>query len=605
MAVNNKYEPIQNYGIIGNLHTVALVSLKGSIDFMSFPRFDSPTIFAKLLDEGKGGNFSIQPAHDDTTYKQLYFPDTTILITRFFSEEGIAELIDFMPLQKFEADCSVIRKIKVIRGSIEFKMKCSPRFNYAKEIPSIKRIDNGLLFESTGKQDLTVSLISDVPLKYNKNGAYANFVLEERQSAYFILSQYPDTDNNIYPIRDYIKQNLRLTKSYWKNWISKCRYKGRWREIVYRSALTLKLLTSYQFGSVIAAPTFGLPEIIGGIRNWDYRYTWTRDAAFTMYAFLRLGFLDEAAAYISWISNLIHTQQMQVLYSMDGHTNLKEYTLTYLDGYRGTKPVRIGNAAHHQFQLDMYGELIDTIYLYNKDGGAITYDLWKEIAKQVDFVVENWQRPDHGIWEIRRKKKEFLHTRMMCWVAIDRAIKVAEDRSFPYPFNEWRQARDEIYNDIYENFWDEDKQAYVQHKNSKELDAAVLLMPLMRIISPFEERWKKTLLAIEKELRSDVLIYRYRGKDVQKDGIGGDEGTFTMCSFWYVECLSKGGQTERAVEYFEKMLGYANHLGLFSEQLGSRGEHLGNFPQAFTHLALISAAFQLDRDLDKKASQKN
>jgi GH15 family glucan-1,4-alpha-glucosidase len=255
--------------------------------------------------------------------------------------------------------------------------------------------------------------------------------------------------------------------------------------------------------------------------------------------------------------------------------------------------------------LDIYGELIDTIYLYNKDGGAITYELWKEIVMQVNFVAENWQKPDHGIWEIRRKKKEFLHTRMMCWVAFDRAIKIAESRSFPYPFNEWRQVRDEIYKDIYENFWNEEKQAYVQHKNSKELDAAVLLMPLMRIISPSDKRWKKTMFAIEKELRSDVLIYRYRGKDVQKDGIGGDEGTFTMCSFWYVECLSKSGQTERAVEYFEKMLGYANHLGLFSEQLGFRGEHLGNFPQAFTHLALISAAFQLDRALDKKASQRD
>jgi len=605
MAVNNKYEPIQNYGIIGNLNTVALVSLKGSIDFMSFPRFDSPTIFTKLLDAAKGGSFSIQPAHADITYKQLYFPDSTILITRFFSNEGIAELIDFMPLQKFEADCSVIRKVKVIRGSIAFKMKCSPRFNYAKDTPSIKKIDKGLLFESTGKQELAVSLVSDIPLKYNKNGAYANFVLEERQSAYFILSQFPDTDNNITPIRDYIKQNLRLTKSYWKNWISKCRYRGRWREIVYRSALTLKLLTSYQYGSVIAAPTFGLPEIIGGVRNWDYRYTWTRDAAFTMYAFLRLGFLEEAAAYISWIAKLIRTRQMQVLYSMDGHTNLKEYELKYLDGYRGTKPVRVGNAAHQQFQLDIYGELIDTIYLYNKDGGAITYELWQEIARQVNFVVDNWQLPDHGIWEIRRKKKEFLHTRMMCWVAIDRAIRIAENRSFPYPFNEWRQVRDQIYNDIYDNFWSEEKQAYVQHKNSKELDASVLLMPLMRIVSPTEERWKKTMDAIERELRSDVLIYRYRGKDVQKDGIGGAEGTFTMCSFWYVECLSKSGQVERAAEYFEKMLGYANHLGLFSEQLGSRGEHLGNFPQAFTHLALISAAFQLDRDLDKKSSQKS
>lgn len=604
MAVNNKYEPIENYGIIGNLNTVALVSLRGSIDFMSFPRFDSPTIFAKLLDADKGGNFSIQPAHNDITYKQLYFPDTTILITRFFSHEGIAELIDFMPLQKFEADCSLIRKIKVIRGSIEFKMKCAPRFNYAKEIPAIKKIDNGVLFESTGKQSPAVSLLSDLPIKHNKNGAYANFTLEERQSVYFILSQYPDTDNNFGPSRDYVKQSLHLTKSYWKDWISKCKYKGRWREIVNRSALTLKLLTSYQFGSVIAAPTFGLPEIIGGIRNWDYRYTWTRDAAFTMYAFLRLGFLDEAAAYINWISKLIRTQEMQVLYSMDGHTNLKEQTLKHLQGYSGTRPVRIGNAAHQQFQLDMYGELIDTIYLYNKDGGAITYELWQEIAKQVNFVVDNWQRPDHGIWEVRRRKKEFLHTRMMCWVALDRAMRIAENRSFPYPFARWRKARDDIYNDIYDNFWNEEKQAYVQHKNSNELDASVLLMPLMRILSPAEARWKKTLFAIEKELRSDVLIYRYRGKDVQKDGIGGAEGTFTMCSFWYVECLSKSGQTERAAEYFEKMLGYANHLGLFSEQLGSRGEHLGNFPQAFTHLALISAAFQLDRDLDRKDNQE-
>jgi GH15 family glucan-1,4-alpha-glucosidase len=510
-----------------------------------------------------------------------------------------------MPLQRSEADCSVIRKIKVIRGTIKLKMKCSPRFNYAKEIPSVKKIDNGFLFESAGKPELSVSLVSDIPLKYNKNGAYANFVLNERQSAYFILSQFPDSDSNLYPGRDYIKQSLRLTKSYWKNWISKCTYKGRWREIVYRSALILKLLTSRQFGSVIAAATFGLPEIIGGVRNWDYRYTWTRDAAFTMYAFLRLGFIEEASAYISWVAKLCHTGQMQVMYSVDGHTNLKEYELKYLEGYRRTKPVRVGNAAHQQFQLDIYGELIDTIYLYNKDGGAITYELWKEIVMQVNFVAENWQKPDHGIWEIRRKKKEFLHTRMMCWVAFDRAIKIAESRSFPYPFNEWRQVRDEIYKDIYKNFWNEEKQAYVQHKNSKELDAAVLLMPLMRIISPSDERWKKTMFAIEKELRSDVLIYRYRGTDVQKDGIGGDEGTFTMCSFWYVECLSKSGQTERAVEYFEKMLGYANHLGLFSEQLGFRGEHLGNFPQAFTHLALISAAFQLDRALDKKASQRD
>lgn len=592
------YEPIQNYGIVGNLQTVALISLHGSIDFMSFPRVDSPTVFVKLLDAKKGGSFSVQPEHDDINYKQLYFPETAILITRFFSKDGIAELIDFMPLSESESDCTIIRKIKIVRGKMRIKMKCQPRFNYAKEIPAIEKVENGLSFESKSQR---IFFFSNISLKYRNGSCSSDFELEESEEAYFVLSNSKEAASLI-SHKNYDNE-FHNTKNFWQNWISQCQYKGRWREIVYRSALTLKLLSSGKYGSVVAAATFGLPEIIKGKRNWDYRYTWTRDAAFTMYVLLRMGFRDEAAAYISWIEELCRSRRMQVMYAVDGNTDLTERNIRNLEGYEGTHPVKIGNVAHTQFQLDIYGELIDTIYLYDKHGGAITNELWKEIVRQVGIVLDNWKKPDHGIWEIRKTKKEFLHSKLMCWVAVDRAIKIAERRSFPYPFVAWRETRDAIYNDIYKNYWNEKKQSYVQHKSSDELDGSVLLMPLVRIISPYDERWKKTMKAVEKELKSDVLIYRYRGKDVKAEGIGGKEGTFTLCSFWFVECLSKGGETERAIEFFEKMLGYANHLGLFSEQLGLRGEHLGNFPQAFTHLALISAAFQLDHALDKKRSK--
>ncbi len=589
------YEPIENYGIIGNLNTLALVSIRGSIDFLCFPQFDSPSVFAALLDVEKGGCFAIHPQLKDVTHKQLYLPETAILITRFFSEEGMAEITDFMPIVTDEQHFSIIRKVTTIRGSVNYVMECCPRFDYGRKQHSAKLEGSNVTFTT---DEAALKLQSDCQLALNENDIKANFTLREGETACFVLQSFENAAHEAAQLPNYLLDCFKQTNRFWKNWIAKSTYKGRWREMVLRSAITLKLLSSNRFGSVIAAATFGLPEEIGGERNWDYRYTWVRDAAFMMYSFLKLGFKEEAAAFIDWIKERCMHSDIQLMYTIDGKTNITETELHHLSGYKSSKPVRIGNAAYQQLQLDIFGELIDTIYLYNLYGGAVTYELWQKIEALVEKVCQRWKEPDHGIWEIRNEKQEFLHSRLLCWVALDRAIKIAQQRSFPYPRLRWEEARNEIFHSIYQNFWSEEKGAFVQYKNSEQVDAAALLMPLLRFISPHEEKWKRTLIAIEKELVTDVLVYRYHNHFSNVDGLNGEEGTFTMCSFWYVECLAKSGQVEKATEYFEKVLGYANHLGLFAEQIGKRGEHLGNFPQAFTHLALITAALQLDKSLD-------
>jgi GH15 family glucan-1,4-alpha-glucosidase len=596
------YEPIENYGIIGDLKTVALVSLNGSIDFMSFPRFDSPTIFASLLDADKGGYFSIEPQIGEYKNKQLYIPGTAILLTRFFSDSGIAEIIDFMPLDSDDKTkaSTIVRKVKAVRGNITFKMHCSPRFNYAISEHKSHLQDNQITFSAINDGNAKLRLIADIPLQLKGEDGYAEFTVSESDVVHIVLESieagHEDAFNRI---EHYAKYTYQQTINSWRIWISKSTYKGRWSELIYRSVITLKLLTSHQYGSVVASATFGLPEVIGGNRNWDYRFTWIRDAAFTMYAFLRLGFFEEATDFLQWILQVGKENKLQLIYGIDGHTDLEEKTLDHLDGYKGSKPVRVGNAARDQLQIDIYGELIDTIYIYNKSYRPITYEFWTVVCQFVESVMEEWQLPDHGIWEIRNEKKEFLHTRLMSWVAMDRAIKIAEHRSFPYPEHEWKQTRDDIYNDIYHNFWNEDLKAWVQYKGANVVDASALLMPLVHYISPIEPRWLSTMDVIDEKLRLDVLIYRYQNSSENIDGLDGEEGTFNMCSFWFIEALAKSGQVERAVENFEKMQGYANHLGLFSEELGNKGEHLGNFPQAFTHLALISAALELDKQLSR------
>lgn len=601
------YQPIENYGVIGDLNTVALVGLNGSIDYMCFPELDSPSVFAALLDKDKGGFFSIHPVLTDYRNKQMYLPDTNVLLTRFLSSEGVAEITDFMPVAENCEDNSLVRRVTCIRGKIKFVLHCCPRFNYARSEHEIEAMEMEVTFRSKGEDGIVLKLKSTVPLQIKQKDVVTEFTLKAGETADFVLEDVDNEESSKVVVKHFAENTLFATMNYWKDWISRSNYKGRWMEIVNRSALVLKLLTSRKYGSIAAAPTFGLPEGIGGVRNWDYRYTWIRDASFTMYALLSLGYSKEAARFVSWIEkrceNIGSAGHLGIMYKMDGTLELEESILTHLEGYRGSSPVRIGNGAYDQLQLDIYGELMDAVYLFNKYGEPISYDFWNAMVKQINWLCDNWHRPDEGIWEVRGGQRHFLYSRMMCWVALDRAIRLGESRPFTYP-EKWKKIRDTIYTSVFDDFWNEKKQCFVQSKGSDTVDGATLLMPLIRFLGARDPRWLSTLKVIEEELVSDSLVYRYRPETAASDGLEGEEGTFSMCTFWYVECLSRAGEIEKARFYFEKMLGYANHLGLYAEQLGFEGEHLGNFPQAFTHLGLISAAINLDKQLNDQRNKE-
>ncbi|NBC06407.1 MAG: glycoside hydrolase family 15 protein [Bacteroidetes bacterium] len=600
---DESYLPIADYGLIGNLHTVALVSKQGSIDYLPFTRFDSPTLFASLLDHEKGGKFQLCPKDGNIRIKQLYLPDTAVLLTRFLSDTGMVELTDFMPVKEQEEGCSLVRTLRCIRGNIPFEVSCEPRFHYGAEGAGFEAENEYSVLMQGEEAELSVRLRSEVPLHTVNGEVRTAFDLEEGDCISFVMEAVADpaaqTDREM---AYYAETLFDETLHFWENWMEQITYQGRWLEHIRRSAITLKLLTSYRYGSTVAAATFGLPEQIGGERNWDYRYCWIRDSAFSMYAFLRLGFREEAQAFMRWIidrcKELDHAGNLRLMYRVDGSADLEERSLTHLSGYRDSQPVRVGNAAVHQYQLDIFGELIDTVYLYNRYDDSITFEFWQELREIIDYVADNWQRKGHGIWEVRSAEQEFLHSKLMCWVALDRGVRIAANRSFPAPIAHWRKVRDEIYEDIYHNFWSEEKQAFTQARGSDVLDASALLIPIVRLLSPHEKRWQSTLRAIEEELVTDTLVYRYHTAKGAEDGLEGTEGTFSLCSFWYIENLAKAGQLSKARLYFEKMLGYANHLGLYSEMIALNGEQVGNFPQAFTHLSLISAALQLDYMLD-------
>lgn len=595
------YQPIENYGVIGDLHTVALAGMDGSIDFMSFPHFDSPTVFAGLLDRERGGRFRIAPVLDGARQKQLYLPDSNVLLSRFLSEEGVAEITDFMTIEDGEHAHELVRIVRTVRGEVRFRMLCDPRFDYGRRTHRVERFDGGVRFLPEGSGMPALCFRSTVLLEVHNGEVKAEFNLGAGETAAFLLAEAKPGSESRPCGTDVVAQSFRNTLAFWRRWMSRSTYRGRWREMVNRSALTLKLLTSDPDGSIVAAPTFGLPEEIGGERNWDYRYTWIRDASFTVYALIRPGYTEEAAAFMHWIegrcAELRPDGSLQVMYGIDARHELSEEILPHFEGYRKSAPVRIGNDAYNQLQLDIYGELMDAVYLYNKYGEPISYDLWSNLVRLIDWVCGNWHQKDEGIWEVRGGRQEFLYSRLMCWVAVDRGIRLARKRSFPAPLDRWHKTRDAIYKDIFEGFWDPRRKTFVQHRGARALDAANLLMPLVKFVGPTDPRWLSTLRAIEAELVEDSHVYRYKSFGAGGDGIPGAEGTFTMCSFWYVECLSRAGEVEKARFTFEKMLGYANHLGLYSEELGPSGEHLGNYPQAFTHLGLISAAYNLDLNL--------
>ena len=598
-------QSIENHGVIGDLHTAALVGMDGSIDFMCFPRFDSPTIFAALLGSEKGGRFQLGPARPESfRHKQLYFPDTNMLLTRFLSNDGVAEVSDFMPIEHLGHCHDLVRRVKVIRGEITLRMVCAPRFDYGRAEHRCQKRGNELLFVSRGRDETAVRLRSTVPVQVKNGDAVAEFKLRAGESASFILEEARAGEESPSGAPDYVSEAFKETMNFWLDWVGRSRYRGRWREMVNRAALTLKLLTSQVYGSIVAAPTFGLPEEIGGSRNWDYRFTWVRDASFTLYALMRLGYMEEAAAFMRWIEErcrgMTSSGPLQVVYRLDGGRRLTETKLEHFEGYQQSTPVRIGNAAATQLQLDIYGELLDSVYIYNKHGEPISYDFWTNLVRLVDWVCDHWQQPDEGIWEVRSGRRPFLYSRVLCWVAIDRGIQVALNRSFPAPLKRWRRIRDKIYREVYDKFWDPRLHAFMQYKNARTVDASSLLMPMLKFISPTDPRWRSHLATVERALVEDSLVYRYSTLAGAQDGLSGKEGSFCMCSFWYAECLARAGDLKQARLIFEKALSYANHLGLYSEELGLRGEPLGNFPQALTHLALISAACNLDWRLSSK-----
>lgn len=607
------YQPIEDYGLIGNMRTAALVGLNGSIDWFCYPHFDSPSVFAAILDDEKGGCFRVEPVGEDVHDKQFYWPDTNVLITRFLNHEGVGEIEDYMPVggdEESRRGVQIVRRVRVARGHMHFRLTCAPAFDYARAPAEVRLTEHGAVFSGGG---VTLGLSADVALHAQDGRVTAEFGLHESEQKTFTLSGLSNANDCAPPLTGAQSEELfEDTLTYWRNWLRQSRYKGRWRSMVDRSALTLKLLTFEPTGAIIAAPTCSLPNRVGGGRNWDFRYTWIRDAAFTLYALLRLGFTTEAARFMEWLDHRYpeqwDDQPLQIMYGVQGRTDLHEYTLPHLKGYKGSRPVRLGNRAHRTLQLDIYGELLDAIYLYNKHGAHISDDTWRRTRALVNWVCEHWDRPDEGIWEVRNEPRHFVYSKLMCWVALDRGLRLSQKRSLPADDDRWRDVRDRIYEEILEKGWDAQRRTFVQAYGNDCLDGSLLMMPLVFFMAPNDPKMLSTIDAINRPpgqggLVSDGLVYRFDPTALCGDGVEGEEGTFNMCSFWLVEALTRAGRTnparlEQARLLFERMLGYSNHLGLYAEQTGGRGEALGNFPQALTHLGLISAAFNLDRTLE-------
>ncbi|HTJ29498.1 MAG TPA: glycoside hydrolase family 15 protein [Acidobacteriaceae bacterium] len=605
---------IEEHGLIGNMRSAALIDTNATVDFYCFPEFDSPSVFAALLDAEKGGYFEIKPLWESMRTRQLYLPDTNVLLTRLLSEEGLVEITDMMPVladdkpdSEKEGLSQLVRNVNVVRGEVRFALRCAPRFDYARAEHTITARDGSYIFEPKTEGIQAMRLHSPLPLTIDGQDVAGEFTLKRGESITFTFGGAKVEESCGLDEKAYA-QCVKTTTHFWREWVGKSHYQGRWREMVNRSALALKLLTSRQYGSLVAAPTFSLPERIGGARNWDYRLCWLRDSSFTLYAFMRLGFTEESRKFSTWMRKRMEDGlksmgpdgPLKPMYKLHDSSDFVEVELQHMAGYRGSKPVRIGNAAQGQLQLDIYGELMDAIYLGAKYANDVSHDSWGRMQDLLEWLVANWNKPDQGIWEVRYGRQEFLHSRMMCWVAFDRAIRLADKRSLSAPREKWLQIRDAIREDIFENFWSEKLQSFVQFKGSEMLDASALLMPLMRFIQASDPRWLSTMKAIEENLADDGIVYRYAHGS---DRLDGTEGAFLPCSFWLIECLARADQVEKAELLFGKVLGYANHLGLYSEELGRKGEQLGNFPQALTHLALISTASYLDRKLSGKTEE--
>jgi GH15 family glucan-1,4-alpha-glucosidase len=610
----NRYPNISDHGLIGDLQTAALVATDGTVDWFCCPRFDSPSVFASLLDARRGGYFRVCPDRDDYVTRQLYFPDTAILITRFLTPDGVGEVTDFMPVAgaKATARHRLVRMLRVVRGTMCFRFEIKPRFDYGRAPHKLELTEAGAVFHSDDL-DLTLhtvaprgTTLADMGGAVERDGddLRMRLTLREGQIGGAVLESAGGRPRRLAPGE--VGKLAGETARFWRSWLARSSYAGRWREMVTRSAMTLKLMTYAPSGALVAAPTAALPEQAGGERNWDYRYTWIRDASFSVYALLGLGYVEEAAAFGIWVRDRVveHAGDgdtpLKIMYRVDGSSDLTEETLDHFEGWRGSAPVRIGNGACEQLQLDIYGEALDAMFLADGLGLQVAHRGWTAIASMIEWLCEHWDQAEEGIWETRGGRKDFTYGRFQCWVALDRAIRLAEHRGRPADIVRWRSERDRIYAQVMDRGFNRKRRAFTQHYGTDVLDSSLLLMPLMGFVSPFDPMWLDTLAAMDAELVSDSLVYRYN-PSASPDGLRGGEGTFSLCTFWYVDALARSGRLNDAELTFQKMHTYANHLGLYSEEIGLTGEQLGNFPQAFSHLSLINAAINLDYQLDHGA----
>ncbi|WP_316764019.1 glycoside hydrolase family 15 protein [Streptomyces herbicida] len=605
------YPMIENHGLIGDLQTAALVTTDGTIDWFCCPRIDSPSVFGALLDRRKGGHCTVRPAHATYATKQLYLPDTAVLVTRFMTEAGAGEVVDFMPVTGTTVTPRhrLVRMVRCVRGSMKFEVDIAPRFDYGRRPHKVELADYGAVFASD-ELELTVHTVREpdderLPTTVSaENDLHLSVTLQAGQQRGFVIESAADGPPRQIRVAEF-QQLFEDTIRFWRTWLSQSRYTGRWREMLERSAVTLKLMTYAPSGGLVAAPTAALPEQLGGERNWDYRFTWIRDAAFSVYALLGMGFVDEARAFIDWLADRAQdkaggdTGPLNIMYRVDGSADLDEEILDHWEGYEGSAPVRIGNGAATQLQLDIYGEALDSISFAHRHGFHLGHRGWNSMRTVLDWLADNWDQTEEGVWETRGGRQDFTYGRVMSWVAFDRALRLAQENGRPAATDRWSIARDQIYDQVWTKGWNKERAAFVQHYGSEVLDSSLLRMPTVGFVTPGDPAWATTMDAMEKELVSDSLVYRYN-PEASPDGLRGSEGTFSLCTFLYVDALARAGRLDRARLVLEKMLGYANHLGLYSEEIDPTGRQLGNFPQAFTHLALVDAAITLDSALNAR-----
>ncbi|MFQ5899741.1 MAG: glycoside hydrolase family 15 protein [Candidatus Methylomirabilia bacterium] len=612
----DRYRPISDYGVIGNLQTAALISRDGALDWLCLPQFDSPSLFAALLDADKGGSFRISPSIPFRT-EQFYEPLTNVLVTLFTTASGEVQLVDFMPpytepgAKKRRYHPELYRGLRGLWGEVPIQVVCDPRPDYGRVLPEVEITERGAIIRGGGS---SAALASEVPLQKGTQGVVTEFSVPHGMERWLVLRHCAHARCNadlLAPGEYRADEKYRGTVDFWQRWADQCRYRGRWREAVTRSALVIKLLTFGPTGAIVAAPTTSLPERIGGPLNWDYRYSWLRDSVLSLNALLRLGYTEEARAFFRWLEarSLDGPQGLQALYGLDGRRELGEEDLPHLEGYRGSRPVRIGNRAHTHLELDVYGEILGAFSLLTGRGKKLRGSIWAALRRLVDILCERWQEPDAGIWEIRGSRRHFVHSKLMSWVALDRALTLLDPlgqgiglftalregirglvrRERPV-MERWTEVKEAVARDILLKGWNPQRGAFTQSYDSDILDASLLLLPTCQFLPAEDERVQSTVERVKTELTADGLVYRYRSAEGEEQ-----EGAFTLCAFWLVDALAALGRHEEATKVFEAALARANHLGLYSEEIDpATGEFRGNFPQALTHLGLIGSALTLD-----------